>query len=393
MIALLLFFVGKEFRALFVSTVRTRNSITATQKYCDTKTEYDDLSLEFLSDPKLLITAVTRAKSFLAVVGDPVALCTLGGCKRLWKDYINRCNISSGLYGTTWADLNRQIKAHSSSMTLNPEAQSFHPESEKQRPDERHQLNEGEATSDYNEFKSSTTSNGSQSVSFEDEDFKDQATSCSNVKDDSDDDDYQYLTDVDEIIKAFIKKCQEEEVSDEEFPPLNSMNAMHFFPKPDIAIPHPSTRNRSRGIDLDSLGSEYIIRRVNGREEIVLLDMHRIPSERVQQIKSNVDKQDNFDSGTLCKRVLEEGPSSYLSAQLQIGSDKFRTPYAVIEDKKRADIQVKGSIRCAFDQDTVVIDLKQNVGVFIGKLLNNYDQIYFKEKPLKPSLDSLRPYF
>ncbi|XP_037094135.1 probable helicase with zinc finger domain [Pollicipes pollicipes] len=52
---------GKEFRAVFVSTVRTRDSCA------DTAGDY-----RFLTDCKLLNTAITRARSLLAVVGCPV---------------------------------------------------------------------------------------------------------------------------------------------------------------------------------------------------------------------------------------------------------------------------------------------------------------------------------
>lgn len=35
----------------------------------------------FLSNKKLLNTAVTRAQSLVAVIGDPVSLCTIGRCR------------------------------------------------------------------------------------------------------------------------------------------------------------------------------------------------------------------------------------------------------------------------------------------------------------------------
>ena len=71
-------FAGKQFRAIFLSTVRTRNTCSS------------DISLEdymdygFLSNVKLLNTAITRAQSLVAVVGDPVSLCSVGKCR--WVD-------------------------------------------------------------------------------------------------------------------------------------------------------------------------------------------------------------------------------------------------------------------------------------------------------------------
>ena len=84
---------------------------------------------EFLSDPKLLNTAVTRARYFIAVVGDPVSLCTVGECRSIWRDYIKRCDSKGGLYGTTMAELDKEINAAIASIELNPKAQPFVPKS------------------------------------------------------------------------------------------------------------------------------------------------------------------------------------------------------------------------------------------------------------------------
>ncbi|CAB4062935.1 Probable helicase with zinc finger domain [Lepeophtheirus salmonis] len=63
---------GKQFRAIFLSTVRTR-------KTCVMSQEDPEVDFGFLSNAKLLNTAITRAQSLVAVVGDPVALCSIGG--------------------------------------------------------------------------------------------------------------------------------------------------------------------------------------------------------------------------------------------------------------------------------------------------------------------------
>ena len=34
---------------------------------------------------------MTRAKSWLGVVGDPVALCSVGECSRIWRTYLKHC--------------------------------------------------------------------------------------------------------------------------------------------------------------------------------------------------------------------------------------------------------------------------------------------------------------
>ncbi|XP_014678859.1 PREDICTED: probable helicase with zinc finger domain [Priapulus caudatus] len=66
---------GKQFRAIFLSTVRhdRASHVAIWQPYeCD---------FGFLSNAKLLNTAITRAQSLVAVVGDPVSLCSVGKCR------------------------------------------------------------------------------------------------------------------------------------------------------------------------------------------------------------------------------------------------------------------------------------------------------------------------
>jgi hypothetical protein len=53
----------------------------------------DGVDYGFLSEPKLVNSALTRAKSLVAVVGDPVALCCIGECKNLWKEYLKTAKI------------------------------------------------------------------------------------------------------------------------------------------------------------------------------------------------------------------------------------------------------------------------------------------------------------
>jgi len=52
----------------------------------------------FLSESQLVNTALTRAKSWLAVVGDPVALCSIGNCGTLWRTYLKHCQKADGIH-------------------------------------------------------------------------------------------------------------------------------------------------------------------------------------------------------------------------------------------------------------------------------------------------------
>ena len=88
--------IGKQFRVLFISTVRTHNTCKSTTKARSPKSkkgsrgetgpEEDDADYGFLSSDKLLNTAITRAQSLVAVVGDPVSLCSIGKCRYREKE-------------------------------------------------------------------------------------------------------------------------------------------------------------------------------------------------------------------------------------------------------------------------------------------------------------------
>jgi len=75
---------GKEFRAVFISVVHTRHYVESTTGDCAG-------NFGFLDEQKLLNTAVTRAKSWVAVVADPVVLCSVGSCSPIWRTYLKRC--------------------------------------------------------------------------------------------------------------------------------------------------------------------------------------------------------------------------------------------------------------------------------------------------------------
>ncbi|XP_063988096.1 probable helicase with zinc finger domain isoform X1 [Diachasmimorpha longicaudata] len=77
---------GKQFTAVFISTVRTRNC-------CRYSAESSVSDYGFLTNPRLLNTAITRAKALVAVVGDPVALLTTGSCRSLWGKYFQKATV------------------------------------------------------------------------------------------------------------------------------------------------------------------------------------------------------------------------------------------------------------------------------------------------------------
>jgi len=69
--------VGKQFRAVFLSTVRSfRPWVRILPEAVG-----NEVDLGFFSNPKLLNTALTRAQSLVVVIGDPVSLCSVGKCR------------------------------------------------------------------------------------------------------------------------------------------------------------------------------------------------------------------------------------------------------------------------------------------------------------------------
>ncbi|XP_072098762.1 probable helicase with zinc finger domain isoform X1 [Mobula birostris] len=125
---------GKQFRVLFLSTVRTRHTCKHKQTPIKRKEQLvedstEDLDYGFLSNYKLLNTAITRAQSLVAVVGDPIALCSVGRCRKFWESFIDICHENNSLHGITFEQIKAQLEALELKKTyvLNPLAPEFIP--------------------------------------------------------------------------------------------------------------------------------------------------------------------------------------------------------------------------------------------------------------------------
>uniref|UniRef100_UPI00358DDE83 probable helicase with zinc finger domain isoform X2 n=1 Tax=Myxine glutinosa TaxID=7769 RepID=UPI00358DDE83 len=125
---------GKQFRVVLLSTVRTwRSYHTRAQRKGDSEME-SELELGFLSDPKLLNTAVTRAQSLLAVVGDPIALCSSGRCRKVWEHFLAACELRGSLYGTSLERVRSELRGlELKTYVLNPLAPEFVPRALRQQ--------------------------------------------------------------------------------------------------------------------------------------------------------------------------------------------------------------------------------------------------------------------
>ncbi|KAJ8039004.1 putative helicase with zinc finger domain [Holothuria leucospilota] len=112
---------GKQFKVVFISPVRTRNTLQASLMPSSRSSNQSELPKEdyyhgFLSDEGELITAFTRSQCLLFVIGDPVALCGVGECQKIWEKYIGECEKNGSLFpeGTTLKDIMMQIQFNSS---------------------------------------------------------------------------------------------------------------------------------------------------------------------------------------------------------------------------------------------------------------------------------------
>ncbi|XP_038049676.1 helicase with zinc finger domain 2-like [Patiria miniata] len=126
---------GKQYRVMIISTVRTRSTLNKADttafvsKISPANRPDDTFDYGFLSDPRLLNTACTRAQSLLIVVGDPSTLCSVGDCSKIWRRYLKDCEDNKTLQppGTTIAGIQQEMEA--AKQRLNPSAPVFQPAS------------------------------------------------------------------------------------------------------------------------------------------------------------------------------------------------------------------------------------------------------------------------
>ena len=392
---------GQEFRALFISTVRTVHT-------CKTNTAsgtVEKLYLEFLTDPKLLNTAVTRARSLVAVVGDPVSLCTVGDCRGLWWDYIKRCDENRGVFGTTMPDLEKEITASS---TLNPDATPFMPKGadaeELLKPTKQTsaEAEEGDIQ-EYSPDVEANEENSTTAISVteqkqEDDDQSGKDSESSHAEEDSGYDDEsgsstyedfeeEYLEDatvfprnMDEIIKALDSKCKEQALQkdtshglmyqESEFPPLQRGTSASKPKRPQ----HSMITARARGGGAADLAQrypgDYDMRVINGRVEIRLvnLGLQQTLLSQTRRLLVSSRYQECLQPEVL-RRLLLKDPHKYLACSLRLNPERGYFAYGEIQDTDTADIQINGRVRQAFDKDTVVIKIVRGEDRIQGQIL------------------------
>ena len=167
---------------------------------------------------------------------------------------------------------------------------------------------------------------------------------------------------MDEIILAFVKKCEEtlqidaqraSMFEDSEFPTLQAAKNVHAKHQPVKEAHHGSFKG---GADIKDLFPE--VRVVNGRVEVRLtnLGFYTSPSERAQKIMISSKQQEFLDPSVLMK-LLKDEPEKYIVCNLRLSPERSQIGYADVEDTKTPSISIKGKIRQAFDKDKVVVEL------------------------------------
>ena len=196
------------------------------------------------------------------------------------------------------------------------------------------------------------------------EDADDEIAESGDFQDNLLEDETIFPRDMDEIILAFVRKCEEtlqidaqraSMFEESEFPTLQAAK--------DVNVKHQPANETQResfkgGADIKDLFPE--VRVVNGRVEVRLtnLGIYTSPSERAKKIMISSKQQEFLDPSVLMK-LLKEEPEKYIVCNLRLSPEKSQIGYADVEDTKTPSISIKGRIRQAFDKDKVVVELAE----------------------------------
>ena len=392
---------GKEFRALFISTVRTSLTFPQFHKRNDQRFYW-----EFFSDPKLLNTAVTRAMSLVAVVGDAVSLCTVGECRSNWRDFIRRCDQDGSLSGTSYTAIEEAIATPLSKISLNPEAAVFVPSSDgglkplvcdrSPGAEDTEIIELGDESSAEHSLVSPMTMSGSKT---DEEEHKtdgsleqySQGDSFPH-QEDEDDSELSYLTpfedfrregcedetvlpsSFDKVIEALVatkKESQKRELQrslkNEEYPSLRNAESINRkgykvtndFDKGSKHNNRSSRENSSlSGLSSDDYQFSFDAKgRVQAR--LVNFGYHQTHSNRHNRPTGQV-KEDEYLHSEVLLKFIREKPKTYRASTLHLDSEAFNMAFATVPDTQTPDIRIKGRVKRVFDMDQVVVSIAEN---------------------------------
>ena len=354
----------------------------------------------FLSDPKLLNTAFTRAQSLIAVVGDPFSLRTVGNCQGLWEEFIKRCSDDGKLFGIEHDELEESI----SQTGLNVNAAEFVPstvtvtnqqlstdpcdsvpkessqanklddrlESEdstiqiRKPPDDTQQPISDEIMpksldTEKNEYGSSSDSNDASDELSENDDHNDADDFAEYDKVD-DTVPHKYM---DAIIQALKKKCKEKKLRQKVKDKGRSKETGDNRREPggnsgrdeeEMNIDH---QDNNKGV----LGKEIVhedikMKTKKGKTQLFLVNINYGYSERTKRLihQPTVDNQECLQPEYL-DLLLKDNPELYRECTLRVSYDRVRKTFGELKDVESKDILIEGNTRQSFDRDVVVVKL------------------------------------
>ena len=357
----------------------------------------------FLSDPKLLNTALTRAKSLIVVVGDPFSLRTIGDCQAVWEEFIERCSDMGKLFGVEHNDLeeaisqsglniNAAVFVPSGSTDIRNSAPSGDEKTNRKPQDVRKTFfaksslapsqsqvdkNRGNEISFSVEGKRPETGGRKSTVNdhpnledsepewtSESDDAGDELTESDDLGNADDFAEYGNVDetvppkDMDEIIFALKAKCEEKALKKKS---QDKAKSKENDLKVDDA--ERNTQCFTERFDSNSAGDrviheDYNIRNKGGITKVFLENMTFRYSERTERLirPPKVREQESFQPEYV-DRLLREQPHLYQQCKLRITKDRRRITYGEIQDNETEDVLIEGNTRQSFDRDTVVIEL------------------------------------
>ena len=388
------FLLGKQFRALFVSTVRTLHSSQESRKVDDSSTE--NPYLYFLSDPKLLNTALTRAQSLIAVVGDPFSLRTMGNCQGLWEEFIKRCSDDGNLFGIEHTELEESISQsglnidasefvltktagtilQSSKDASDSSSSSISPGNCLDTPleieDNSSPVNEASRFSQIHDLSEDTKHHVLDQSVLDSTDASDELS-----ENDGNADDFAEFDNVDEtvppksmdpIIQALKKKCEEKALNQKLKAKAKSEEKTEKTRKLDSCTEQDVDKLelddvQEQNIDNTTTGTKLVhgdfkITTKRGKVNISLVNIKYKYSERTERLISqrNAHDQERLRTEYL-DRLLDKDPERYRECTLRVNFDRERTAYGELRDSDSEDIILEGNTRQSFDRDVIVVKL------------------------------------
>ena len=397
--------LGKEFRALFVSTVRTFHTVKDFRER-DPGDNSESPYLYFLSDPKLLNTALTRAQSLIAVVGDPFSLRTVGACQALWEKFIKRCSDQASLFGIKHNELEESI----SQSGLNVNATEFmpvaflntsHPATKNQdrglantassmstpppqelEPDlkrgNRVFLSEGKghlsddddkAFTDLDDPGDNSVDESEPASASDSEDAGDELSESDDLGNADDFAEYGKVDEtvppefMDEIILALKAKCEENEMKRKA---KEETKEEKEDMRPDVPPGDSTESNKSlvttpsgfNPVGNNVVHEDYKMTTRKGETRIFLVNMKVKYSERTERlIRQPKQKDQESLQPEYLGRLLNDNPQLYRTCSLHVSYGRSRTLYGEIQDLETEDILIEGNTRQCFERDRVVVKL------------------------------------